>query len=316
MRIIYVIGLVLLSKFIMSQDIHYSQFDKTKAITNPSLIANQKSDYEVLLQRRSQWSRVSVPFSTFAFSFNAKEVYKTLSLGGTILNDVAGDSRFLTNGGIISLVKSYMANTNHLALGLQAGLYQRSINFDNLIFLENENLRNKSFSFFDFGIGASNQKKINNNSYLLIGGSIHHLNKPKQTLLANTDVYLHQKYILHLAYSNRFSYKTDVLPVLYFSSQNKDQELIIGSRINYQLNDLFSLNTGFYSRIKDALIFTLGIQNSNFEAIISYDLNTSTLVNASNSVGAIEFSIAYSWNIENEVDEGKEINEKICPRYL
>ena len=52
MRIIYVIGLVLFSKFIMSQDIHYSQFDKTKAITNPSLIANQKSDYEVLFSKK------------------------------------------------------------------------------------------------------------------------------------------------------------------------------------------------------------------------------------------------------------------------
>jgi len=105
-----IIAVFLLSEFITAQDIHYSQFDKTKSIVNPSLIANQKKDYEIQLQRRSQWSSVTVPFNTFSFSFNAKQIYKTFSLGGTILNDVAGDSRFLTNGLSLSLVNSFSTN--------------------------------------------------------------------------------------------------------------------------------------------------------------------------------------------------------------
>ena len=91
---ICIIAIFLFSEFIQAQDVHYSQFDKTKSLINPSLIANQNEDYELQVQRRSQWASVTVPFNTFSFAFNAKEVYKTFSVGATILNDVAGDSHF------------------------------------------------------------------------------------------------------------------------------------------------------------------------------------------------------------------------------
>ena len=62
-------------EIVQAQDIHYSQFDKTKTLLNPSLIANQNEDYEIQIQRRSQWSSVTTPFNTFTLSFNLREVY-------------------------------------------------------------------------------------------------------------------------------------------------------------------------------------------------------------------------------------------------
>lgn len=312
----YIIVVFFFSEFISAQDIHYSQFDKTKSIVNPSLIANQKKDYEIQLQRRSQWSSVTVPFNTFSFSFNAKHIYKRFSLGGTILNDMAGDSRFLTNGISLSLVNSFITNENFFAFGFQTALYQRSINYDKLIFLENENITNSSFLFFDFGFGASNYKRINKSSYLLMGASIYHLNKPKQSFLSNDDIFLHPKYIFHLNYSNRFTSTIDILPAVYFSSQNQDNEFIIGSSIKHKLNQSFYLKSGVYTRIEDAVIVTLGFQTLNLEAIISYDINTSSLANASNSMGGLEFSVTYAWNIIKEKKEKKELKAKQCPSYL
>jgi len=308
-----IIALYLFSEFTQAQDVHYSQFDKTKSLLNPSLIANQNEDYEIQLQRRSQWSSITVPFNTFSLSFNAKQVYKTFSVGATILNDVAGDSHFSTDGLALSLVNSFNTKDNSLAVALQTSLYQRSVNYDNLIFLENENLQNTKFSFFDIGLGISNYKILTRNSALLIGISSYHLNKPKQSLTSNNQVFLSPKYIFHSTYYTSVSSKIGISPIVYVSSQNQDKEFIMGSGIIYKLNNEVNLKSGIYSRIKDAFFVTLGMQKANLEAIISYDINTSTLTNASNSMGGFEFSISYGWSI---VKETKEAKQKICPKYL
>ena len=91
-----IIILFVLSKFTQAQDVHYSQFDKARALLNPSLIAYQNEDYEIQIQRRSQWYSVTTPFNTFSLSLNAKNVFKRFSIGTTILNDLAGDSYFST----------------------------------------------------------------------------------------------------------------------------------------------------------------------------------------------------------------------------
>ncbi len=107
--------------------------------------------------------------------------------------------------------------------------------------------------------------------------------------------------------------KIEISPVFYTSLKNQEKEFIIGSGLTYKLNNEIDLKSGVYSRIKDAFFITLGMQKANLEAIISYDINTSTLANASNFMGGAEFSISYGWSI---IKEKKEVKQKICPKYL
>ncbi len=296
-----------------AQDIHYSQFDKTKSLANPSLIAHQDEDYEIQAQRRSQWSRVSVPFNTFSLSFNAKKPVKEFSLGVTILSDVAGDSHFSTDGLAFSMAKTIVTKENIFAIGLQTALYQRSANYDELIFLESEEKQNTKYSFFDIALGISNHKALNRNSSLLVGASSYHLNRPNQSLLSNQRVAVSLKYVFHSTYRTSLSSKVDIAPTMYFSSQNQDREFIIGNGLEYELNEKVKLKSGIYSRIKDSFFVTLGIKKGNVDATISYDINTSTLSNASKHMGGFEFSISYAWSTikENLVEQ-----QKICPKYL
>ena len=74
-----------------------------------------------------------------------------------------------------------------------------------------------------------------------------------------------------------------------------------------------NLNLGSYSRLHDALIVSFGLQKENLEVNISYDINTSTLANASNNIGGFEFSVSYGWSI---IKEKKELEQKFCPKYL
>ena len=303
----------LFSQLTLAQDVHYSQFDKTKSLLNPSLISSLNDDYEIQIQRRSQWSSVSIPFTTFTISFNAKDVYKKTSLAGTILSDKAGDSYFSTNGVSFSVANTFLINDNLLSIGLQSALYQRSVNYDALIFLENENLQNPKFLFFDIGLGLSNYKILNSNSALLLGISYFHINKPRQSLVSNNQVLLKPKYILHSTYYTAISSQINISPTLYSSSQDQAKEFIIGTDFIYKLNDEFNFISGIYSRINDAFFLTIGVQKAKVEAIISYDINTSTLANASNFLGGVEFSISYGWSV---FKQSKDIKNRICPIYL
>lgn len=309
----FTITFILFSFIVTPQDLHYSQFDKTRSLINPSLIANQNQDYEIQIQRRSQWSSVSIPFNTISLSFNAKQIYKNLSIGSTVLNDIAGDSHFSTNGLALSFSNSINTQKNSLSFGFQIAGYQRSLNYENLIFLQNEQLENTSFSFFDIGVGLSNYLQIDKNTAFLVGIASFHLNKPKQSLMSNDNVVLSPKNIFHSTYYSKVSSKISLSPTLYVSSQAQDREAIIGSGISYYIKDGIALQTGVYSRIKDAFFLTLGIEKENLELIVSYDVNTSSLNQASNYMGALEFSICYGWQI---IKEKGNITQKVCPQYL
>ena len=309
----FTIFFILFSFVATPQDLHYSQVDKTRSLINPSLIANQNQDYEIQIQRRSQWSSVSIPFNTISLSFNAKQIYKNFSIGSTVLNDIAGDSHFSTNGLALSFANSINTSKNSFSFGFQIAGYQRSLNYENLIFLQNEQLENSNFSFFDIGIGLSNYKQIDKNTAILVGISSFHLNKPKQSLMSNDNVFLSPKKIFHSTYYSKVSSEISLSPTIYVSAQAQDREFVIGSGIGYHIKDDIVLQTGLYSRIKDAFFLTLGIERENLELIVSYDINISSLNQASNYMGAFEFSICYGWQI---IKEKINITEKICPQYL
>ena len=310
---LFVIFLLIFINQLQAQDVHFSQFSKTKSLLNPSLIANQNNDYHVHLQRRSQWSSVTVPFNTLSLSFIVKNLYKDISLGATFLNDIAGDSHFSTNGLNLSVANSFNSKDNSFSVAFFTGMYQRAIDFGGLIFLEEEDISNTNFTFFDIGVGISNYRKIDRNSSLLVGISTYHLNTPNQSFTTSDKVSLPPKHILHSTYSKRITPKIKIAPTFYLSSQKQDIELIIGSGVSYKATNIVDLKSGLYARTNDAIFVSFGLQKENLEVLVSYDINTSSLSNASNNMGGFEFSVNYGWSI---IKEQEEIEQKVCPKYL
>ena len=310
---LFVILLLIFINKIQAQDVHFSQFSQTKSLLNPSLISNQNNDYHVHLQRRSQWSSVTVPFNTLSLSFIAKKLYQDISLGATFLNDIAGDSHFSTNGLNLSVANSFNSKNNSFSVAFFTGMYQRSIDFGGLIFLEDEDIGNTNFTFFDIGFGISNYRKIDRNSSLLVGFSTYHLNTPNQSVTTSDKVSLQPKYILHTTYSKTLTSKIKIVPTFYLSSQKQDRELIIGSGASYKVTNIIDLKSGLYARMNDAIFMSFGLQKENLEVLVSYDINISSLSNASNNMGGFEFSVNYGWSI---VKQQEEIEQKICPKYL
>ena len=109
--------------------------------------------------------------------------------------------------------------------------------------------------------------------------------------------------------------KTKILPSIFYSKQGQINETIIGSNINYTPNNSFKnkpkLISGVFYRINDAIILSCGIKIKKLTTVFSYDINTSSLVEASEYRGGFEFIVSYSF-------DKKKIKKKIekCPKYL
>ena len=299
-----------------AQDVHFSQFSVSTMGLNPALVGNQSTDFKASFQKRTQWASVAKPFSSIAANFDAKDVLKRTSVGFQFLNDVAGDANFTTSQFNAAISKSFSIDRDkEISAGILLGFTQRKVDFSNLIFEENENLQKPSFTYFDVGIGANYAAIINDNFSFISGLSAFHINKPKQTLLDDESVQLDEKYNSYFQSFYRINNTIILNPALFYSRQGKSSELLFGTVIRYEI---FTFNMELISQIfyrwDDAIIPAFGLNYNSIRAVVSYDINTSDLVVASNNKGGFEFSIMYTWNKKKRTQKGEIKN--YCPRYL
>ena len=250
----------------LAQDIHFSQFNETKALINPALVGYQDGDYKIQAQRRSQWSSVTIPFNTFSISLEVKKIIKNLSFGVQLLNDIAGDSHFKTNGVTLSLSHNLkVSSNNNISFGVLGGSYQRSIDYSTLVFNETENIPNTNIDFFDVAIGLVHELELNISSTLISGVSLFHLNKPNQTLIGSNNVQLPINSKFHTTLIYYFNKKFQIKPTIYYSEQGESRELIAGSFFNYVLNnstaEMVVLRAGIFNRKNDAIITEFGYKD-------------------------------------------------------
>ena len=316
MRKIACIVILSFSINVCAQDVHFSQFLVNSFMLNPAMIGVQKNDYKATLIRKSQWESVSVPFNTFSLAIERKDIFPSHSIGIQFLNDVAGDSRFKTSGLIINYVKSVATSKENIfRFGAEFGLFQRSIFIDDLVFIDTENLSNFNFTFPDISLGFANQKILNKKLSLEAGIAFFHINKPKQSFNDDDAIRLNQKINFHTSlnyiYMDKFRFK----PKLMFSNQDTDNEFLLGCEVNYLLKaeKNILLKSGISDRINDAIIISFGAEIEGFSCVASYDINTSSLSNASNNKGGFEFALIYQWKCKKNK---KVIEKENCPKYL
>ena len=299
-----------------AQDVHFSQFLANSFVLNPAMVGLQQNDYKATLHRKSQWASVSVPFTTFTFALERKDILPSHSIGIQFLNDIAGDSRFKTSGLNFTYVKSISTRKeNTFRFGAKFGLFQRSIIIDDLVFNNPENLSDFSFTFPDFSLGLANHFLLNKDLLFENGIAFFHVNKPKQSFIDNDEIRLNQKINLHTALNYTYTDNLSIHPKLVFSNQDTDKEFLFGCDVNYLLEgekDIL-LKSGIADRFNDAIIFYFGAEIEGLSYMVSYDVNTSSLTNASNNKGGFEFALMYQWK---SMKKKKIIEQEKCPKYL
>lgn len=317
-----------------SQDIHFSQFLASPLTLSPGATGHFNGDYRIAANHRTQWRSVTIPYQTFGGSFDMRNSFKVQNLGTgiAIYNDKAGDSEFSTL--LVNLSGSYTIpisndSLHYLTGGIQAGISQRSINYNRLNF-------DNQFNGIRYDPNLGNGESFNREGYVkmnlntglawtftpkhrtkfMAGLTVFNLTKPKQTFYADPTIKLDRRVALFGSAQIPVTEKIDILPAIHIMSQGKYKEYIGGSSLRYVLQNEFwkyrAIYAGTFLRARDAGYIVVGMEYNDLNVGVSYDINTSGLRPASNGRGGLELSLIY---VFRKFEQFK-TRHKACPTYI
>lgn len=310
-RLLTLIFFVFISGLVRAQDLIYSQFYNAPGYLNPALNGQFEGDLRVNMIYRNQWTKLQGALTNYTFSVD----YQVPEFGGgfgVMMSKSTEGSAFLTKTNF-SGIYSYSVEFNEstLSFGIQAGLTNRKIDYDKLLFPDqidfqgiipggitsaNAPVYNHKY-FFDSGAGIN---LVTGN--LMAGFSANHLNKPDESFTGSVSK-------LPIRYGGYISYLIKARPY----DQN-DNSAIIPSVVVYKQSEFNSysagvqyktrgINVGLWYRsdgsqqdaIVVSLIFDLFRQSNSGSKMrlgISHDATISN-INYTNTSGTTEGSFVY-----------------------
>ncbi len=334
---------LLSADYCFSQDIHFAQYTQMPLATNPAQ-AGTTVWIRAQMSYREQWGSVTIPYRTFGFSFDQKfrkrwarqietvfsqrktlffqKVSETgLGWGILVLKDQAGTSQMGTTNANLSLAYQAKIGQNQmLSLGLQGGLAQRSINYNDLKWGSQydgsnydpnlpaqEDFSKTSVIYPDFGAGLlwtykKNERYMRGNDQrdVYLGASISHFAQPSYSFFGTTET-LYRKYIIHghslLGVDNtNYSFT----PTFLYAQQGTAREILFGTLVRYMLKEDShytgyvkgaAVSLGGYYRYQDAVIVAANIEMASYSLGISYDINVSGLKAVTYGRGGFEITL-------------------------
>ncbi len=315
-----------------AQDIHYAQFYTDYLRLNPSMTGNFDGVYRFGANARSQWTSVPVPYQTASAyaDFGIMKGERAVNWVGTglrVLYDQAGDGA-LSFTEIQATLAFHQVLSPNLLLSLGGGgMYvQRTVDLNKLYFGDQwngvdfeeglnsaEDFTTNAYGFIDVQAGATLTYHFENLVNISAGGSMLHLNEPRATF-TDGDNTIKRRLVTHLSGSillNQFGLE----PALYYTSQQKASEFMLGTNVFYQLGEAgypakpVRAYLGAWYRHSDALVFTTGFEMKAYRVLFSYDVNVSELSPRSRNRGGPELSIVHVGGVK------KERTTLYCPRF-
>ncbi len=303
-----------------AQDIHFSQFYASPLTLNPAQTGFFDGQYRIGANYRNQWRSLPVPFNTasvYADFGLLKGKFKSgdwLGLGVLFAHDKAGSGELTTTQFMLSAAfhKSLGSEKVFLSLGVQGGMFQRNIDFNKFYFdnqwndvLFDQSATSGEENAFqsdaswkpDMSAGLQLSFLPSKDVVVFAGGSVRHIIRPDDSFYGS-DNKTGLRPVIHAGAQGHVGRHLSIEPSAVFTLQKKAMETVLGTLLGYSLSntkkDMGTFYFGIHGRIKDALIFPVGYKIKNARFLFSYDVNLSSLKDASNSRGAFEFSLVYA----------------------
>lgn len=303
-----------------AQDIHFTQFDMQPLTINPAFTGMFDGRVRAGGIYRNQWKSVTTPYVTLG-AYADMPLYidnngDYLSGGVQLYQDQAGDGQLKNFTGLVSVAYHKTFGKSDLALGLQGGYAQKSIDLSKLYF--GDEFNNGTFvpatsQEYHLGIGNSvNYYLVNAGLSLasapsekfsyVIGLAANNINQPNDALLkkqnsqTGLDMRLTGEVGMKIVAGERLSLR----PAVLYQNQASASELIAGNEFHYQVGrepgyEDFSTAffVGLWYRTSDATMITAGVEFKGIRIGVGYDYNISSLNTASNGNGGFEIAIKY-----------------------
>jgi type IX secretion system PorP/SprF family membrane protein len=309
-------------------------------LLNPGAAGTGEGLFRASLDYKTQWLSMGNPYRTMVASFDmplleGKKKIGYLGLGGYFFSDKAGDAHIGTTSANLSISAIVpLSSQSKLSTGFNFGYGQRSANISNLQWpgqyngqsydpniASNETNLFNSFSFFDMSTGIHYQFLKNSGNTqgkdvfrINVGAAYFHLTQPDQKFSSVAADPLYGKIVLNaLARYDIPQTKIGIVPSVVYMMQGKAREMDFGASIRYKVSEGTKI-TGFKTetaisggvlyRVNDAVIPQLLLEYANFGIGLSYDVNISSLSQATHKAGGLEISLRYS-NIRDALFQGK-----------
>lgn len=308
--------LLLLPSAAWTQDFHLSQIDAAPHYFNPALTGiyfdDSKADYRIYSDYRAQWRAFGIkPYSTFysAYDMPFKDQF---GLGGYLISNRNGKGGINTiqvmPSGAYRITKD-VNGEQLLSVGAQLGIVYKSFDpgrytyeaqfdpdattgFDQSIASGEHFSRTNSLKL-DAAMGTFYKyKKTDWKAHPFLGYSVYHLTRPNESFTGFQKDKTPMRWVYELGADYKVNDQVSLRPMILYMAQAKAHELNIGATGQYLFKDTqYTLLGGLNYRSKDALIVQAGLKFEQHIFMFSYDINTSSLNNYTNSRGAFELSI-------------------------
>ncbi len=324
-----------------AQDIHFSQFYEAAMLRNPALTGIFSGDYKVGLNYRSQWNSISAPFQTILGSGEMRlpvndETGDCFSFGMTTTYDRAGTINFSSLQVMPVVAYNKAMGDDHgtyLSAGFSGGYVQRSVDATRMTFdnqyvsgagydpaaASGETMSFQTLRHWDVSAGLSLNSSLGeyNRTNYYLGVAAFHLTQPKQAFNgADEFTRLQTKWTGNAGM--RWSDAQDRIGVtshFNYVRQATFQEIIGGAMVSYHnfnaadARQNFTVHAGAFYRYKDAVIPTVKLDWQRYSLTMSYDVNNSSLKNASSGRGGWEISL-FARGARKRTE-----NPMACPRF-
>ena len=320
-------------------DIHFSQFYETSILRNPALTGVFTDDFKLGVYYRNQWSSISNPFNTILATaethIQVSQVSEDfVSFGLLAVSDKAGSVDQKITGFYPALNYNKSINPEHntyLSVGFTGGYVQYSFDPGKTTFNNQylngkfdpvnpslENLPNAKITMYDLGAGINynTSKGENNATTFVLGASVYHVTQPKFSYYQKPGITENMRMNSNAALSSAITETVTLQFQSNYAIQGTYRELLFGGLVNWTqqsmgAKDIFILSGGLFYRYQDAIIPIVKVNYMNMAFGISYDVNVSTLKEASNMQGGAEVTLFYTGNYSD-----KGIAKKtVCPKF-
>ena len=315
-----------------AQDPQFIQFYNATLQLNPAMAGVHPGKWRVIANYREQWNSIldTRPLRSGGASFDDRSRVGRgdfIAYGVTALRDQAGKSSYLRQTGdfALSYMKQldgsrYRAYDQYLIGGVQAGIGQHSIDYQNLWFstqfdynteqidrtLSNgEVLDETSGIFANINAGLLWYAVFEDNKSLYFGGSLHHVNAPKVSFnQVDGEESIDTKWVVHGGGEIPFNHNFSLLPAVAVMGQGPSMLSIFGLNLRYTNRDWqeLAIRAGAWGHLaKDlnksmampAITFTAILEVERWNIGISYDVNANQWAAHTNGRGAFELSLIY-----------------------
>jgi type IX secretion system PorP/SprF family membrane protein len=297
---------------LQAQDFHLSMYDAGPLFLNPAMTGMVDAPVRVHAQYRNQWKAVTYkPYNTALISVDAP--VGKWGFGGQITEmraGIGGYNVFQALGSVAYNVAIDKNKYHQLALGLQGGVTQKSIEYNIYTF----DMQYTTANGGSFDKGTSNGEKLSSRNIMtpqmnagfmyffakqqsrlnpFFGYSVFNLMEPKETFFGfNNKVPM--RHYMHAGVRINVNELFYILPKALVALQGNALEQTYAVDFGYYLkNDQVYLLWGATYRSMDAGVVYVGAKFQNYIAKMGYDVNTSSLKDASHSRGAFEVSFTY-----------------------